>query len=168
MPQTTRPQTRPQIKQILQFYQTHGSFKGFCIKQPHSFGFKKHEQPSSLKFTRCDNYYYRQMLAGLNKTPKTPKIPYAPIPSASSFRVGFGYLNTFSQGIWSTREWSPDRPDSACRIRTTESEHGRCQPATIGMPLRTNPRSGHSPGSLQDGALGLPCSCHQGIMSSQA
>ena len=37
------------------------------------------------------------MLAGLNKTPKTPKIPYAPIPVASSFRVGFGYLNTFSR-----------------------------------------------------------------------
>ena len=30
-------------------------------------------------------------------------IPYVPIPSASSFGVGFGYLNTFSQGIWSTR-----------------------------------------------------------------
>ena len=27
--------------------------------------------------------------------------PYAPIPSASSFGVGFGYLNTFSQDIWS-------------------------------------------------------------------
>ena len=29
---------------------------------------------------------------------------YAPIPSASGFGVGFGYLNTFLQGIWSTRE----------------------------------------------------------------
>ena len=31
-------------------------------------------------------------------------IPYAPSPSASSFGIGFVYLNTFSQGIWSTRE----------------------------------------------------------------
>ncbi len=30
--------------------------------------------------------------------------PYASVPSASGFRVGFGCLNTFSQGIWSTRE----------------------------------------------------------------
>ena len=30
--------------------------------------------------------------------------PYASIPSASSVGVGFGYLNTFSQGIWSSRE----------------------------------------------------------------
>ena len=30
--------------------------------------------------------------------------PYASIPSASSFGVGFGYLNTFSQGICSSRE----------------------------------------------------------------
>ena len=29
--------------------------------------------------------------------------PYAPILSASGFGVGFGYLNTFSKGIWSTR-----------------------------------------------------------------
>ena len=29
--------------------------------------------------------------------------PYAPIPSASGFGVGLGHLNTFSQGIWSTR-----------------------------------------------------------------
>ena len=29
--------------------------------------------------------------------------PYAPIPSASSLGVGFGYLHTFSQDIWSTR-----------------------------------------------------------------
>ena len=31
--------------------------------------------------------------------------PYAPIPSASGLGVGFRYLNTFSQGIWSTRAW---------------------------------------------------------------
>ena len=30
-------------------------------------------------------------------------LPYAPIPSASGFGMGFGYLNTFQQGIWSTR-----------------------------------------------------------------
>ena len=30
-------------------------------------------------------------------------IPYAPIPSASGLGVGFRSLNTFSQGIWSTR-----------------------------------------------------------------
>ena len=30
--------------------------------------------------------------------------PYAPIPSASSFGVGFGCLNTFAQGSWSTRD----------------------------------------------------------------
>ena len=30
-------------------------------------------------------------------------IPYAPIPSASGFGAGFGCLNTFSKGIWSTR-----------------------------------------------------------------
>ena len=29
--------------------------------------------------------------------------PYAPIPSASGFGEGFGYLNTFKQGIWSTK-----------------------------------------------------------------
>ena len=33
-------------------------------------------------------------------------IANAPIPSASGFGGGFGYLNTFSQGIWSTTEWS--------------------------------------------------------------
>ena len=30
--------------------------------------------------------------------------PYAPIPSANGLGAGFGYLNNFSQGIWSTRE----------------------------------------------------------------
>ena len=30
-------------------------------------------------------------------------IPYAPIPSASGFGAGFGCLNTFSKGVWSTR-----------------------------------------------------------------
>ena len=30
-------------------------------------------------------------------------IPYAPIPAASGFGAGFGCLNTFSKGIWSTR-----------------------------------------------------------------
>ena len=30
-------------------------------------------------------------------------VPYAPIPSASGLGVGFRYLSTFSQGIWSTR-----------------------------------------------------------------
>ena len=30
--------------------------------------------------------------------------PDAPIPSASGFGVGFGCLNTFSKGIWSSRE----------------------------------------------------------------
>ena len=34
---------------------------------------------------------------------KTKLDPYALIPSASGFGVGFGYLNTFSQDIWSTR-----------------------------------------------------------------
>ena len=33
-------------------------------------------------------------------------ILYAPIPSASGLGVGFSYLNTFSQGIWSTREYT--------------------------------------------------------------
>ena len=32
-------------------------------------------------------------------------IPYAPIPFASGFGGGFGCLNTFSQGIWSTIEY---------------------------------------------------------------
>ena len=32
-------------------------------------------------------------------------VPYPPIPSASGFGVGFGRLNTFSYGIWSTREY---------------------------------------------------------------
>ena len=30
--------------------------------------------------------------------------PYAPIPSGNGLGVGFGYLNTFSQGLWSTRD----------------------------------------------------------------
>ena len=32
--------------------------------------------------------------------------PYAPIPFASGFGVGFGYLNTFKLGIWSTRGYT--------------------------------------------------------------
>ena len=43
----------------------------------------------------CDTEYHEK----LDQTN-----PYAPIPSVSDFRVGFGYLNTFSQGIWSARE----------------------------------------------------------------
>ena len=39
----------------------------------------------------------------LTQVDKTLIFPYAPIPSASSLGVGFGYLHTFSQGIWSTR-----------------------------------------------------------------
>ena len=34
---------------------------------------------------------------------------FATIPSASSFGVGFGYLNTFSQGIWSSKVYSYER-----------------------------------------------------------
>ena len=31
-------------------------------------------------------------------------VPFAPFPSASGFGGVFGCLNTFSEGIWSTRE----------------------------------------------------------------
>ena len=34
---------------------------------------------------------------------------YAPIPSASIFGVGFGYLNTLPKGIWSSRVYSYER-----------------------------------------------------------
>ena len=48
------------------------------------------------------------MIWGYHHFRKHPSIcfsndPYAPIPSASGLGVGFRYLNTFSQGIWSTR-----------------------------------------------------------------
>jgi len=56
-------------------------------------------------------------MMGKNMMKSSESIPYAPIPSASGFGVGFGYLNTFSQGIWSTRAkkiLTAPRPANIC------------------------------------------------------
>ena len=48
------------------------------------------ECPVSIHFVRAELIEIMVPLEGNN--------PYAPIPSASSFGVGFGYLNTFKTG----------------------------------------------------------------------
>ena len=63
-----------------------------------------------------------------------PWLPYVPIPSASGFGVGFGYLNTFSsQGIWSTREYSFELHNDCKRKRKTHFR--KTQKLTLSHPV---------------------------------
>lgn len=94
------PHPTPNIKQLLKA----------AIFWSHHILYKKttqHLQKTKTKDLECQNSILSQ-------------VPYAPIPSTDSSRVGFGYHRLFLEGIWSTREFQPifnrnNCPPELCR-----------------------------------------------------